>query len=589
MSINMIDTFTLLLAGGHTDKLNPSELESVEEALSTLTLRLEQACEKSNSTLRLLTGKGNHIDQVAADIASLQNLPLHILSADCPSELSPIQQRAERVVFLGEQQSPGNGTSPETIRDEIALCISDCLVFVGSGTEPSMVACSDAGIVRDAALAMKPVLWIGSTGLVFGLNRSLLNPAVRLQLSCPMASLEALLKAFEPMHDLSSLDEMVSSLLSASNQARSACSSSSQRSTGRLHSFLLTAASGNIVSAFRGLFTSAKSAYRGPAFSDGYAEAEEDVLAEAFDQADTEANRAAGKHRNATWIVYGLSSMAVFSAVAGAIHLSFLPAWIWGVIEGVSLAAIIIILRIARGTKVAWHAKWLRHRYIAEQLRYIRMGLPILVFPKSLLSSAWGGASAAYRYSEQVLLHPELLFVQHAVARNGLPVDFSGKSCWVAANPESLNLLRNYVVGVIESQITYHTKSADIYHHAHHGLHRIALLLFGGALLAVVAHLLGLHAKWLLFLTAFSPALAAALHGVSTKLEIARLGDQSRATKDSLLYLKDALQGLCFEKQDTWVSWLQLRKLTQDAAHSMADENSNWQKLVSQQEPELPA
>jgi hypothetical protein len=589
MSENMMDAYTLLLAGRQGDSFTPSEMEALERALNSIVMRLAQVCEKSHSTLRLLTGKGNRIDQVAADIASLQDLPLHILAAGSTDELSPTQQRAERVVFLGEKQSDFVDVYPEATRDEIALCMSDCVVLAGSGIKPSVIASSEVKIMRNAALAMKPVLWVGSSGAVFRLNRAVLTPAVRLRLSSPMASLEELLNAFEADPELRSLDEMVSSLLSACNETRSAGAASSQRRTGRIHSFILSLASGSIVSAFRGLFTSTNTAYRGPAFSDGYAATEDDVLAEAFDQADIEANLSAGKHRDATWAVYGCSSLAVFSAVAGAIHLSTMPTWIWAVIEGVALAAIIIVLRIARGAKVAWHAKWLRHRYIAEQLRYIRMGLPILALPKSLMSSAWGVASGADRSSELVLLHPELLFVQHTVARNGLPVDFSGMSRWVAANPEGLDILRNYVVKVIEDQITYHTNSAEIYHRVHHGLHLFAMLLFGGALLAVGAHLLGLHAKWLLFLTAFSPALAAALHGVSTKLEIARLGDQSRATKDSLLDLKDALQGLSFEKQDTWALWLQLRKLAQDAAHSMADENSNWKKLVSQQEPELPA
>lgn len=102
----------------------------------------------------------------------------------------------------------------------------------------------------------------------------------------------------------------------------------------------------------------------------------------------------------------------------------------------------------------------------------------------------------------------------------------------------------------------------------------------------MLAHF-AIHANWLLICTAFFPALAAAIHGVSTKLEITRLADQHDATGHELDTLVDAINEA--GRQPGWDGWIRLRHLALEAARIMSDENGQWQQLIRHQETELPA
>lgn len=113
-----------------------------------------------------------------------------------------------------------------------------------------------------------------------------------------------------------------------------------------------------------------------------------------------------------------------------------------------------------------------------------------------------------------------------------------------------------------------------------------SLLLFVASAISVFAHFF-VHASWLLVCTAFFPALAAAVHGITTKLEIVRLAGQSEATAGHLQSLLAAIEH--DRDSNDWAAWLQLRMQVLAAAALMSDENGQWQQLVQYQEAELPA
>jgi hypothetical protein len=141
---------------------------------------------------------------------------------------------------------------------------------------------------------------------------------------------------------------------------------------------------------------------------------------------------------------------------------------------------------------------------------------------------------------------------------------------------------------VVTDQVDYHDRTHHEHHLTDHVLHTISLILFCLTGFAVVGHFF-LHANWLLIFTAFFPALAAGIHGLTTTLEIARVAEQSKATAESLRHLREAVKKVLSGETSIWRQWIQLRHLTLLAAEIMSDENSQWQKLVTHQKPKLPA
>jgi hypothetical protein len=159
---------------------------------------------------------------------------------------------------------------------------------------------------------------------------------------------------------------------------------------------------------------------------------------------------------------------------------------------------------------------------------------------------------------------------------------------YIAASSQNLLQIQKYVLSVIKDQTTYHQRVHHEHHSVEHVLHRLSLVLFTLTAMAIGAHF-WLHAEWLLIFTAFFPALAAGIHGLSTSLEIARLSEQSEATADQLEDLYVATESVLEGEATLWQKWTHLRHLTSLASEVMSDENSQWQKLVTHQKPKLPA
>ena len=557
--------------------------QSLREVVSVLkNERINQA-----SLFGILTGVQSSVDRFAAELALQENLSLCLLSMGKPESLTESQKLAQRQIWLGADVDDIKTGQPQSIWNEVAFGYTDILLVVWDG-----VTIDDevVPLLLSAALAMKPVIWIDVTGVVRVLQRELLTKAQRHILQCPSPPIQSLVSCFSssialqnPAQFFQAITDPVS-LLDSSAHQRSATGKSR---AGTVHKFMMALVQGRFKKAFSAVAASPISAYRGPAWdeSEGIV-ASTPVLDEQFDRADIAASISAGKHRSAAWISSLASTTAVFAAVAGAINLwSSQHGAFWALLE-LGLVALVVSV-LWRAKNMQWHHTWIGNRFVAEQLRYTRMGLPLLAVTKSLSEPSLCVLPGSNSQASLAVLSEDLRLVQQTIVRMGLPSTSKG-GVYIASDSEMLPKLRDYVLAVVRDQVAYHHRIHDEQHKVHHILHQLSLVLFTLTVAAIAGHFL-LHADWLLIFTAFFPALAAGIHGLTTALEISRLADQSKTTAEHLHELSEAIQNVLNVGQSPWKNWLQLRYLTLRSAEIMSDENSQWQKLVTHQKPKLPA
>ena len=593
--MNIHSVHSVLVAGNALAAQSSGQLQTnLSQALSDVLKALNRQCTKSNKQLRLLTGTESQLEQEVANLASELKVPLHLISAGMPKPLNVSQSYAERQVWLGADNADhtklsANSDNKESqkIRNQIALGFSNSLLIVWNGSSQEEGAID---LLLNAALAMKFVLWVDQKGEVRTLDRSKLTPAVLHLLDCPHPSLERLKQCFSSAlthhqlaEKLNHSDSLTAEALAQKAQAHKA----TDLNAGKVHKVMMALVQANFRKLYKALKAGPLSAYRGPAW-EGAKELVQPTphLDQPFDNADVAASIAAGKHRSSAWISSMASTGAVFAAVAGAIHLWVNPhAAFWAVLELVLVALIVTLLW--RSQKKQWHSAWISSRFVAEQLRYARMGLPLMVVGKTFSEPAFAVFPNSKAEQELCLVSEDLYKIQLALASSGLPATPNGQP-YVAASSQMLVQIQQYVLSVVKDQMTYHQRVHHEHHSVEHVLHRFSLVLFTLTALAIGAHF-WLHAEWLLIFTAFFPALAAGIHGLSTSLEIARLSEQSEATADQLQDLHLAIESVLRGEATLWQKWIHLRHLTLLASEVMSDENSQWQKLVTHQKPKLPA
>ena len=590
----MNNVLTVLVAGHRPDRLPAGEhLFSVLENLLTL---LRGVASGQHATLRVLTGVAEGTDEETAIIAERLELPLHLLAPGQPEPLASSQQRAERVVWLGASDENLRSEESIAIRDEVALSFADILVAVWDGESPQGLSGGTVRLAFQAALMMKPVVWLKTDGSVHMLDRTRLIAPYLHKLRCPHPEPQWLQDCFTPLPDEAaqqqSLTEAVHMLVdppapSSKDEARRLDgyrAESGQRNdpirAGHFHEAMMALVRSDFARLRKQLKAKVPEPYFGPEQAEeGHPIAPTPLIDARFRHYDVEANVSAGRHRDSTWLMYGASAMAVFAAVAGVIGL-----WpgghgvFWLVAELVLIAMIVGSVVLSKNK--SWHFDWVCYRFIAEQLRYAKMCLPLLGVPRPFMEPAWRVKDGSLH-----LASAELWLMQRTLITEGLPVGANGKA-YAASTEEIKARLAQYVHDVIESQKKYHHDKHEELHAAHKRMHWLSMGLFGATALAVLAHF-AIHANWLLICTAFFPALAAAIHGVSTKLEITRLADQHDATGHELDTLVDAINDA--GRQPGWDGWIRLRHLSLEAARIMSDENGQWQQLIRHQETELPA
>ncbi len=488
--------------------------------------------------LRLLTGMAPGTDTAAADIAQRHQIPLHLLGPGTPESLNASQQAAERVVWLGAPDIGFHAHEPLSIRDEVVLSFADLVIVIWDGAAPAGYSGGTVRLAFDAARMMKPLVWLDTQGAVRLLDRARLTPAALAQLQVPHPEPALLQHLF--------------------------CSPVSEAE-------LRPVLQAEIRDYLQHCALAAPVAVP--------PDQEPEVLQTRQRHCSTAARNLGRRHRRFSWLSYLASALAVFAAVAGAIGL-----WpgghgsMWPIMELVLIAGIVAGLSLAKSQD--WHGRWINHRFIAEQLRYLGPCLPMLAIPAHFREPVWQAKDG-----QLSLVSPELLYLQRSLIHQGIPQPENQRpylpSTW-KAQQQQLELIRQE----LESQRRYHVDKHHRLHRQHEIRHWTSLVIFGLTFLAVILHFI-LHAAWLLIFTAFFPALAAALHGVSVKLEIGRLAGQSHAAAKELAALLEAFSTV--SPEESWYGWLRVRQMTLAAAHVMSRENLQWQELISHQKAELPA
>lgn len=585
---------TLLIAGEFCpgDRLGNGGIGPLG-VLGQVVEEVSAQCQTEGGRLRLLTAAGpGSVDEATAQLACHLALDLHLLSPGQPQDLTAQQARAERQVWLGADAEALATQAPLELCDEIGLGFADAVLVAWRGPVPGR-PCRTARLVVAAALAMKPVVWVDELGAIRVLNMHALSAVQHNLLLTAQPSGQMLQGCFSEPCTVAELGPWLSEVFpgvpgdapaTAEPDARHAAGSSR---AGRVHNFMLALVQGKLAKAWKALWARPITAYRGAT----WAGAEDliaptDELDQGFDRADVEAAVAAGNYRSSIWISSAASTFAVFAAVAGAINLWFGDGGAaWAVIEVLLVSSIIFMLWRVR--REDWHSRWISRRFVAEQLRYTRMGLNVLALGKSLFEPYRCVLHDASGRPRVGFLSAEIMKLQRCITEQGLPSQPNSGPFVLACMP-ALKRQREYVLAVIKDQIAYHHRVHHDQHSAAHVLHTLTVVLFCLTGVAVLGHFV-LHAKWLLIFTAFFPALAAGIHGLSTSLEISRIAEQSQTTASELNDLAQAIEMSSSSEGRPWDHWVQLRELTRMAAELMSDENGQWQKLVNHQKPQLPA
>lgn len=314
-----------------------------------------------------------------------------------------------------------------------------------------------------------------------------------------------------------------------------------------------------------------------------------------FQWADHQARISALRYRDDTWIVYYAAALAVFCAVAGAIYLwpANMPGFtmIWVILEFVLLR--FIVGKVLSARFKGWHARWMSLRYIAEHLRMLRIGFPLLVLPRSMHQPIWEPAPQENQAPIR-LTHPEAWILQRILIAEGLPQSAANKAYFrITHHNDAILSGLNQGLGVNRDyyQNLYHQLHRD-----HHHLHRFSLILFGLTFLAVLSHFVA-HLPGILFFTAFLPAWGAAIHGILNQNEVTRVSAMAANTWQRLNTLSTALEWhKTINDSDidindharAWARTQEIRGVCRALVDVLDEENKQWVALLQHNHPELP-
>lgn len=566
------------------------------DALFARPLYADGAC-----VVRLITGNCDGVDAWARELGARLALPVSVVDGAAPGAAGIA---ASAIHFGCPAETLVHDDSAHALRDEFALLHADLLLAVWDGKAARGQRGGVVRMIQHAVQVGVPVLWIDLQGQLRELDYTRVDDTTRFQLA--HVDLRAVAADAIGVFGAAVDDPVVPSLRRWLDPLRTADKDKpdtkevamlrryAQEGTGSSWMERFVGLSDRVLSA---AFWKNRAKLRS-AFTNKHLDPYLDLPAsvtpppsieERLKWSDVRAIVAAGQHRGGVWLMYLLAAMAVFAAIAGSLYLGVEHAgWsslFWPACEAVILVSILWMLRSTR--KNQWHARWLGQRQIAEQLRYLFMTRPMLGLTGffSLPPLRCDPETKTMR-----LVHPEAWLVRRTLIGEGLPHGTSGYN--LHGSTEEARTIAEYL---IRGQHAYHTTNIAKLKTIHHTMHGLARVLFFLALLSVFAHLVaplfGGHAPgYLLFATAFFPSLAAALHGIQTKLEMARVHAQSHATRDQLSALDKVIaQHASLPHADPWQQTLYLRSAILSAASIMSDEAQSWNALIAQQDAELPA
>lgn len=566
------------------------------DALFATPLYADGAC-----LVRLITGNCDGVDAWARDLGERLALPVGVVDGAAPGAAGIA---ASAIHFGCPADTLEHDDSAHALRDEFALLHADLLLAVWDGKAARGQRGGVVRMIQHAVQVGVPVLWIDLQGQLRELDYTRVDDTTRFQLA--HVDFRAVAADAIGVFGAAVDDPVVPSLRRWLDPLSTADEDKPEtKEVARLRgyaeetaeSFLSERFAGLSDRIFSALFAGNPDRLRkafGAAHLKPYLGLPDGVtlpsaVAARFAWSDVRANLAAGRHRGGIWLMHLLAALAVFAAIAGSLYLGVKhEGWsslFWPACEALILASVLSMLGSVRRNR--WHARWLGQRLIAEQLRFLCMTRPMLG-----LTPFFSLPPLRYdrHHKNMQLVHPEAWLVRRTLTSEGVPHGVNGYILHGATDDA-----RTLGLHLIDGQLGYHHTTATRLETTHHAMHMLTLVLFILSLLSVLAHLLyplgGGHAPaYLLFATAFFPALAAALHGIQTKLEMTRLEALSHATHERLSALKQIIEGHAkVPHADSWQQTLYLRSAALSAASIMSDESQSWNTLIGQQNADLPA
>lgn len=574
-------------------------------------------------TVRVMTGQADTVDRYAIRKAHALGLHLDLI---VPGEKHAMfGSKPERVVAFGCPQSVmEQDNKPFATRDELALSYADVLVAVWDGDTPAGAPGGVVWLIQRAVAMGLPVLWIDLDGTV----RTIADHRVTrhwLHLLQRPTLKEGLLRGLFKTYDLEN-GVVTESLRRRLNPL---CEDNVWRSlqTDILRSYASEARALPWLEARVGWFeqfmtamfrarpcdfvNSLSKLVLGKRICTQRYQAPEPPLsgplAPRFEWSDARANIAGRRHGSGTWLLYMLSSAAVFAAAAGldgfdlSCHFWFGAChghWktTWPIVELVFIG--VILYSFIRASQSHWHRLWLGHRFVAEQIRYLKMLEPFLAIPAPFTQPLF-----LYRQKRYWLCSAELWLLQRSLSAGGLPPLYETYELASKTVPQ----LGRQLEEDVQEQFSFHRKKHEHAHTLHRRMEVLATLLFIIAGLSTATHI-GMHwfepfpvsvnrftevlieaLEWLPLFSATLPALGAALHGVMTKLEFGRIAEQSSKVRASLDTMLEVVRSEMTRPELTgWQPMVDLRDDAIEIANLLADENVQWRDLINYQRTELP-
>ena len=546
---------------------------------------------------RLITGFRPGAEQNAVAFSHQRGFDIHLLLAhkfnDTPG-LAEAEKRfnIDRIVSLGRADDEINLTpNPFAMRDRLTLDFADLLFIYWDAKCNNPENLASFKLISQAAQSRKPVVWMDPQANLHWLDLTALDDASLILLKAHDYSPIRLLTWFKPIFQLSDtplkiyLKQLFDPTINPNDESAELLAELTQSQSqakafndiGRLNDLFSSLLHGD----GRGFLAGVKKRISEFSPSHLWLQEHTDIrpqptLIEAFTRHDQLANKAGDLHRSNIWLLYGFAALAVVIAVSAEVwHLHWLAYAELAVIAS-------IMYRVWWGRKVKLHDKWIRHRYLAEQMRYCIMGYPLMTIPAPFREPVW-----EVNNNKLELNSAELWLLQRHLITTGIPCE-QGK---VYTPPYHNHALVDHVRNLVQNQMAYHKQHHNDKHIGHHRLHFLAELSFLLTFIAVVAHLY-IHDNWLLLFTAALPAVAAGIHGILTKLEMERISGQSAQLYQKLSHMDLALARFAQHADkgdDDWHLWVSLHYLANESEKTMSDNITQWQHLIQKQQTEIPA
>ena len=249
-------------------------------------------------------------------------------------------------------------------------------------------------------------------------------------------------------------------------------------------------------------------------------------------QADAVASYFAQLFRSGFIVNFAFAALAVLMALMGLL----VPAWKLFFILGELGVIAVILINTRAARRHGWHERWMDNRHLAERLRVLA------------LSASLGDPQLRIDAEDVGSLPGWVQWLTRATGRElGLPAGRIDK--------EYLERVRTAMLALVEEQIGYNHRNARRMERLERRLHLFGELLFAVTVLACGAWIMAKilrpdlmlgegvgPTQWVTVLTAFFPALGAAIYGIRMQGDFHGMAHRSETTAKLLSRLRRAIE-----------------------------------------------